>query len=234
MIELTSIEKDYPLGAHLVRALRGVSLTISPGELVAVTGPSGSGKSTLLQIVGCLDVPTRGSYRLLGSEVAGLSPSRLALIRNRVLGFVFQSYHLLPRLSASRNVELPLLYSGVPRPERRARARAALEEVGLGPRVDHKPSELSGGERQRVAVARALVTEPKILLADEPTGNLDTKSGAAVLELFRRANQDRGITVVVVTHDRGVASALDREISLRDGLVVSDGAPRKSAEVAAP
>jgi putative ABC transport system ATP-binding protein len=225
VIELRGIEKTYPLGNHLVHALRGVDLTIETGELVAITGPSGSGKSTLLQITGCLDSPTRGSYRLLGSEVAGLSPRKLALIRNRVLGFVFQSYHLLPRLSASRNVELPLLYAGVSRTERRDRARAALEEVGLEHRIDHKPAELSGGERQRVAVARALVTHPRILLADEPTGNLDTRSGKAVLELFRRANKDRAITVVIVTHDRAVAAAMDREIAIRDGNVLYDGAP---------
>ena len=226
MIELRSIEKLYPLGAHVVRALRGVTLSIEQAEILAITGPSGSGKSTLLQIMGCLDTPTSGSYRLLGDEVSGLAARRLALIRNRVLGFVFQSYHLLPRLSARRNVELPLLYAGVSRAERRSRACAALEEVGLGERVEHKPSELSGGERQRVAVARALVTRPRILLADEPTGNLDTKSGAAVLDLFRRANRDRGITVVIVTHDRSVALATDREVAIRDGEIVHDGSPR--------
>jgi putative ABC transport system ATP-binding protein len=225
VIELKGIEKVYPLGSHLVHALRGVDLTIAQGELVAITGPSGSGKSTLLQITGCLDVPTRGSYRLLEAEVAGLGPRKLSLIRNRVLGFVFQSYHLLPRLSARRNVELPLLYGGVGRAERRARAARALEEVGLGARVDHLPSELSGGERQRVAVARALVTNPRILLADEPTGNLDTRSGAAVLELFKKANEQRGLTIVIVTHDRGVAKSARREVSIRDGRIVHDGAP---------
>ncbi|MBI3723239.1 ABC transporter ATP-binding protein [bacterium] len=225
MIELRGIEKVYPLGAHAVHALRGVDLTIRPGELVAITGPSGSGKSTLLQITGCLDTPTRGSYRLLGEEVAGLGARRLALIRNRILGFVFQSYHLLARLSAARNVELPLLYAGVGRSERRSRARAALEEVGLGDRVDHRPSELSGGERQRVAVARALVTRPKVVLADEPTGNLDSRSGEAVLELFRQANRARGITIIVVTHDRSVACSMDREVAIRDGNIVKDGAP---------
>jgi putative ABC transport system ATP-binding protein len=225
VIELRGIEKVYPLGAHLVHALRGIDLTVETGELMAITGPSGSGKSTLLQIAGCLDNPTRGSYRLLGDEVAGLNARRLALIRNRVLGFVFQSYHLLPRLSARRNVELPLLYGGVSRKERRVRACAALEEVGLAARIDHRPSELSGGERQRVAVARALVTKPRVLLADEPTGNLDTRSGAAVLELFRQANA-RGITIVIVTHDRSVALATDREVAIRDGHVVHDGAPR--------
>lgn len=225
MIELKKIQKSYALGNHWVQALKGVDITIETGELVAITGPSGSGKSTLLQITGCLDSPTSGSYRLLGSEVAGLSPRRLSLIRNRVLGFVFQSYHLLPRLTASRNVELPLLYAGVPRAERRSRAVAALEEVGLSHRIDHKPNELSGGERQRVAVARALVTHPKILLADEPTGNLDSRSGKAVLELFRRANKDRAITVVIVTHDRAVAAAMDREIAVRDGHILYDGPP---------
>jgi len=231
VIELRAIEKLYPLGAHVVHALRGIDLDVAPGELLAITGPSGSGKSTLLQIMGCLDTPTRGSYRLLGDEVSGLAARRLALIRNRVLGFVFQSYHLLPRLSARRNVELPLLYAGVSRAERRSRATAALEEVGLAERVEHKPSELSGGERQRVAVARALVTRPRILLADEPTGNLDTKSGSAVLALFRQANASRGITVVIVTHDRAVALATDREVAIRDGEIVHDGAPRAVSTV---
>ena len=225
MIELRGIEKIYPLGNHLVHALRGIDVSIAAGELVAVTGPSGSGKSTFLQIAGCLDTPTRGSYQLMGAEVSGLGARKLALIRNRILGFVFQSYHLLPRLSARRNVELPLVYAGVGRAERARKAAAALEEVGLGHRVEHVPSELSGGERQRVAVARALVTSPRVILADEPTGNLDTRSGTAVLDLFRRANRERGITVVIVTHDRGVAQATDREITMRDGLVVRDGAP---------
>jgi putative ABC transport system ATP-binding protein len=225
VIELRAIEKIYPLGTHMVHALAGIDLTIEQGELLAITGPSGSGKSTLLQIAGCLDSPTRGSYRLLGEEVAGIGARRLSLIRNRILGFVFQSYHLLPRLSARRNVELPLLYAGVGRAERRSRASAALEEVGLAERIDHRPSELSGGERQRVAVARALVTRPRVLLADEPTGNLDTRSGVAVLELFRRANRDRGITVVIITHDRAVARATDREVAIRDGRIVADGAP---------
>ena len=225
LIQLRAVEKEYALGAHRVRALRGVDLRIDEGEHVAITGPSGSGKSTLLQIVGCLDVPSRGSYRFLGGEVSGLSDRRLALVRNRLIGFVFQSYHLLPRLEASRNVELPLLYAGIGGAERRRRALEALVAVGLGARADHLPGQLSGGERQRVAIARALVTRPRLLLADEPTGNLDSRSGAQVLALFREAHRARGLTIVVVTHDPVVAAGAPREVSLRDGLIVRDGPP---------
>jgi putative ABC transport system ATP-binding protein len=219
VIELAAIEKTYSLGTHCVRALDGIDLVIDEGELVAVTGPSGSGKSTLLQILGCLDTPTSGSYQLLGGEVSTLGARELALVRNRILGFVFQSYHLLPRLSAVRNVELPLVFAGYSRREQRKLALAALEEVRLGDRADHRPAELSGGERQRVAIARALVTRPSILLADEPTGNLDSVAGDLVLEIIREANERRGLTVVLVTHDRSVAAALDREIEIRDGRI---------------
>jgi putative ABC transport system ATP-binding protein len=225
LVDIRGVEKVYPLGDHHVRALCGVDLRIEEGEYLAITGPSGSGKSTLLQIVGCLDVPTRGSYRLLGGEVAGLASRRLALVRNRLIGFVFQSYHLLPRLDSRRNVELPLLYGGTGRAERRKRALEALDAVGLARRADHLPSQLSGGERQRVAIARALVTRPRLILADEPTGNLDTHSGAQVLELFRRAHEERGITVVIVTHDRAVAAECPREVGLMDGAIVRDGPP---------
>jgi putative ABC transport system ATP-binding protein len=209
------------MGDIEVHALQGVDLTIADGEFVAIMGPSGSGKSTLMNMIGCLDVPTAGSYVLDGIEVAGMSDDELTLIRNRKLGFVFQSFNLLPRLSATEQVEVPLIYQRAP--DRRARAIAALERVGLGERVHHKPTELSGGQQQRVAIARALVTEPSLILADEPTGALDTRSTAEIMELFEELNE-QGITVIFVTHEPEVAAHTRRQIHIRDGLVVLDTA----------
>jgi len=217
MIEIANVTKVYPMGETEVRALNGVTLSIDSGEWVAVTGPSGSGKSTLMAILGCLDSPTDGSYRLDGVEVARMSDDALAAVRNRKIGFVFQQFNLLARTSALENVELPLLYSTENR--RREKARAALEAVGLGDRLDHKPNELSGGQQQRVAIARALVTQPSILMADEPTGNLDSKTGVEIMDLFRDLHRQRGITVITVTHDVSIAALAGRVIKLRDGSV---------------
>jgi putative ABC transport system ATP-binding protein len=219
MIELTDIHKTYRMGDIEVHALRGVTATIAGGEFVAIMGPSGSGKSTLMNVIGCLDVPTAGSYRLDGIEVAGMGEDELALVRNRKIGFVFQSFNLLPRISAVEQVELPLAYARVA--NRRGRAAAALESVGLADRMDHKPAELSGGQQQRVAIARALVTEPSMILADEPTGNLDSKSSVEIMDLFRALNQ-RGITVVFVTHEPDIAAHTRRVLIIRDGLLSSD------------
>ncbi len=205
-----------------VEARRGVSLTVGRGEYVALTGPSGSGKSTLMHILGCLEAPTSGRYRLDGEDVAGLADDRLADIRNRKIGFVFQTWNLLPRLPAQKNVELPLVYAGAPRRERQRRARAALEAVELGHRAFHRPSQLSGGERQRVAIARALVADPAVVLADEPTGNLDSRVGAEILAIFDALVRRRGVTLVMVTHDAGVAARADRIVKLRDGSIVGD------------
>ena len=221
VIDISDVAKVYDTGALEVAALRGVDLRIDEGEYVAVLGPSGSGKSTLMHIVGCLDVPTSGSYRLGGENVAHMSESALAAVRNRRIGFVFQQFNLLASMPAWRNVELPLVYAGVPRVERRQRAHEALDRVGLSDRADHRPGELSGGQQQRVAVARALVTEPALLLADEPTGNLDSASGAAVLALFD-AQHAAGGTVVLITHDPRIAARVPRVVTLRDGRVESD------------
>ncbi|GAA4547119.1 ABC transporter ATP-binding protein [Pseudonocardia xishanensis] len=219
MIELDHVSKVYRTGTMELRALDDVSLRIADGELVAIMGPSGSGKSTMMNILGCLDVPTSGTYLLDGIDVGGLSDNRLADIRNTRIGFVFQSFNLLPRTSAIRNVELPMVYSGTR--NRRGRARRALARVGLADRADHKPNELSGGQQQRVAVARALVTDPTMILADEPTGNLDTASTVDVMNLFVELNES-GRTVVLITHEPEVAEFARRVVTLRDGHIVSD------------
>ncbi len=219
MIELENITKVYRMGRVEVHALREVSLTIKPGEMIAIIGASGSGKSTLMNIMGCLDKPTSGRYLLGGTNVSQLNDNRLAEMRNRNFGFVFQEFNLLSRATALANVELPLIYGGVF--QRRKRALEALERVGLGARASHKPTELSGGEQQRVAIARALVNNPTLILADEPTGNLDTVSAAEIISIFRKLNQD-GITVVVVTHEMEIATQTQRIIRLRDGQIISD------------
>jgi putative ABC transport system ATP-binding protein len=221
MICLEGIWKTYVMGAEEVHALRGATLTIERGEFVAIMGPSGSGKSTLMNIIGCLDVPSRGSYHLAGRKVSDLDDDDLARIRNQDIGFVFQTFHLLARASALRNVELPLVYSGIPSAERRALALRALEEVELAHRARHRPNELSGGQRQRVAIARALVTRPSILLADEPTGNLDSKTSAEILDLFDRLHR-AGNTIVLVTHEHDVALRARRIVTIHDGAISGD------------
>jgi putative ABC transport system ATP-binding protein len=221
LIELNDVSKTYRTGSLEVAALRGISIAIDDGEYVAIMGPSGSGKSTLMHIIGCLDVPSDGSYHLAGEDVGTMSESQLASVRNRRIGFVFQQFNLLASMSALRNVELPLTYSGAGKAERRERAMEALERVGLGDRVGHRPGELSGGEQQRVAVARALVTEPDVLLADEPTGNLDSESTAAILDLLDELHgSDR--TIVVITHEADVARRSKRTVRMLDGLVSED------------
>jgi putative ABC transport system ATP-binding protein len=222
VIQIRDLERTYTLGEIAVHALRGVSFDVTRGEMLTVMGPSGSGKSTLMNILGCLDQPTGGSYILDGVEVAGLTDDQLAEIRNRRIGFVFQSFNLLARTPALAQCELPLVYSGFSAQDRRLRALAALESVGLQDRVDHQPSELSGGQQQRVAIARALVNEPAIILADEPTGNLDTRTSIEVMGMFQHLNRDRGITILVITHEHDIAEYATRVVSCRDGLVVSD------------
>jgi putative ABC transport system ATP-binding protein len=221
LIRLDAICRSYDMGAETVHALRGVTLTIERGEYVAIMGPSGSGKSTLMNVLGCLDTPTTGSYELNGHNVGEMDDDELADIRNREIGFVFQTFNLLARSTALRNVELPLIYAGVDLDERRDIALTALGKVGLADRVQHRPNEMSGGQRQRVAIARALVNQPSILLADEPTGNLDTRTGDEILELFDEIHQT-GHTILVVTHEEAVARHARRIIRIRDGLVASD------------
>jgi putative ABC transport system ATP-binding protein len=219
-IRIREVTKVYRLGSIEVPALRGVDLEIAPGELVAIMGPSGSGKSTLMNILGCLDVPTSGSYLLDGEEVGRLSEDQLAAVRSRKIGFVFQQFNLLPRTSALEQVELPMVYAGIG--DRRRKAMAALEAVGVVDRAHHKPTELSGGQQQRVAIARALVNEPTIILADEPTGALDTRTSAEIMAIFQRLNRERGLTVIFVTHEPDIAYHTRRIVHLRDGLMTSD------------
>ena len=221
LIETVDLWKTYVMGSEEIHALRGVSIQIERGEYVAIMGPSGSGKSTLMNLIGCLDTPSKGSYLLNGKQVSQMNDNELARIRNEEIGFVFQTFNLLPRATALHNVELPLVYAGVPAKTREERARGALDRVELGSRVTHRPNELSGGQRQRVAIARALVNKPSILLADEPTGNLDTRTGEEILELFENLSA-KGNTLLVVTHEEQVARHARRIIRIRDGLVASD------------
>ncbi len=222
VIEIENVTKLYKMGSETIHALRGIALSIRRNEYLAVMGPSGSGKSTLMNMLGCLDTPTDGRYEFAGKNVATMVDDELAEIRNREIGFVFQTFNLLPRSNALHNVELPLIYAGVPKHERIERAREALENVGLGSRLHHRPNELSGGQRQRVAIARALVTRPSIILADEPTGNLDSKTGVEIMNLFEQLYAE-GNTLIVVTHEEDVAQHARRIVRLRDGLIESDG-----------
>ena len=221
VIDIETITKDYVMGEETVRALRGVSLQIHKNEYIAIMGPSGSGKSTLMNMLGCLDTPTSGRYDFNGKNVAEMDDDELAAIRNREIGFVFQTFNLLPRSTSLRNVELPLIYAGIKPETREDRATQVLVDVGLGDRIHHKPNELSGGQRQRVAVARALVNKPSIILADEPTGNLDSKTGEEIMALFEDLYQ-RGNTIILVTHERDIAAHARRTVHLRDGLIESD------------
>ena len=221
IIEMEAIRKVYDTGKIKVEALRGIDLDISKGEFVAIVGPSGSGKSTLMNLIGCLDTPTSGTYRLTGQLVAGMNKDALATVRNRRVGFIFQNFNLLPQISAYENVEMPMLFGGVPRRERRRRIEDLMERVGLADRMEHKPTELSGGQMQRVAVARALAMDPDILLADEPTGNLDTSSGGDIMELFQEL-WEQGGTMLVITHDAALARRAARQVEIQDGLITRD------------
>jgi putative ABC transport system ATP-binding protein len=227
LMELTDLHRTFMMGDEEVRALRGVNFTITKGEYVCIIGPSGSGKSTMMYVLGCLDTPSQGSYRLAGYEVAELDDPELAALRNRYIGFVFQAFNLIPRTTTVDNVALPLRYAGVGVRERRKRAEEALTRVGLGHRLDHTPDRLSGGERQRVAIARAIVTKPELLLCDEPTGNLDSRVGGEITKLFEDLNSELGVTVVIVTHDPNLAKRAKRNIKLVDGQVVYDGPPQE-------
>ncbi len=220
VIEIKNVKKTYQMGDQELNALNGVSLQVQQGEMVAITGPSGSGKSTLMNIIGCLDTPSSGEYILDNVDVSKMSDDEQALIRNKKIGFVFQQFNLLSRTPALDQVELPMVYAGAP--DRRERALQALQSVGLGERVHHRPNELSGGQQQRVAIARALVNNPSIILADEPTGNLDSKSGAEIMNIFKSLNRDKGLTIVLVTHDPGIAAQAQRVIRVRDGQVVDN------------
>jgi putative ABC transport system ATP-binding protein len=221
IIKTVGLQKHYELGAETVRALRGVDLTVEKNEYIAIMGPSGSGKSTFMNLIGCLDTPSAGEYWLNNQPVSERTDDELARIRNREIGFVFQTFNLLPRATALHNVELPLIYGGVPAKERRPRAEAMLQKVGLGDRMGHRPSELSGGQRQRVAIARALINNPSILLADEPTGNLDSQTGIEIMALFQELH-DNGQTIVLVTHEHDIAEHAQRIVTLRDGVISSD------------
>jgi len=220
MIEMTNITKSYQMGTQVVHALRGVDLTIKEGEFVAIMGPSGSGKSTLMNIIGCLDVPNSGTYTLDHIDVSHLSSDDRSRIRNKRIGFVFQTFNLLARTTALKQVAMPLMYGGFGRVKRMTRAKEALSSVGLADRIDHKPDELSGGQQQRVAIARALVTNPSIILADEPTGNLDSQSGLEIMEILGRLNREFGNTIIIITHDAEIAEQVRRTIWIRDGLIV--------------
>jgi putative ABC transport system ATP-binding protein len=228
VVDVRNLERTYRVGDVEVRALRGVTLQIASGEFVAVMGASGSGKSTFMNLIGCLDRPTAGSYLLAGRDVGVLSRDELAKVRGQQIGFVFQGFNLLPRTSALENVELPMLYQGVKAAERKIRATAALEKVGLGERLDHTPAQLSGGQQQRVAIARALVNQPKLLLADEPTGALDSKTSEEVMDLFTDLNR-QGLTIAVVTHEPDIAGYAQRVVTFRDGAIVSDSQERRAA-----
>lgn len=221
VIEITDLKRTYKMGETLVHALAGVSFNVKKNEYIAIMGPSGSGKSTLMNMIGCLDTPTSGEYILNGNNVSQMEDAELAEVRNREIGFVFQTFNLLPRTSCLANVELPLIYAGIKASERRERAKDVLDKVGLGDRVDHKPNELSGGQRQRVAIARALVNRPSILLADEPTGNLDSKTGHEIMELFEEL-YELGNTILLVTHENEIAEHSRRIVRLRDGVIESD------------
>ena len=228
VIRVTGLQRSYVMGAETVHALRGVDVEIRRNEYVAIMGPSGSGKSTLMNLIGCLDTPTGGEYWLNGQEVSRMSDDALARVRNKEIGFVFQTFNLLPRATALQNVELPLVYAGVPAAERRRKAAAALERVGLGARMDHRPNELSGGQRQRVAIARGLVNDPALLLADEPTGNLDSTTTEEILEVFGKLHA-QGQTIIIVTHEPDVAKHAARTVVIRDGRIASDTLNRNAA-----
>ncbi len=219
MITMQNITKSYEMGTQVVHALRGVDMQINEGEFVAIMGPSGSGKSTLMNIIGCLDIPNSGTYTIDDIDVSHMSDDEQAKIRNQRIGFVFQQFNLLPRTSALKQVALPLMYAGYNRAERTARAQEALQAVGLGDRMDHRPDELSGGQQQRVAIARALATDPNIILADEPTGNLDTQSGAEIMQIFKTLHEEKGITLIMITHDPEIGEQAERVIWIRDGLI---------------